>query len=108
MTIKEYSERAIATATYGLGDSIIYPTLGLNGEAGEVAEKVKKVLRDKYGVFDEEIKYDMAREIGDIIWYCNALARDIGYSLEEIMDMNIVKLESRKLRGVISGSGDNR
>lgn len=108
MTIKEYSERAIATATYGLGDSIIYPTLGLNGEAGEVAEKVKKVLRDKHGVFDEEIKYDMAREIGDIIWYCNALARDIGYSLEEIMDMNIVKLESRKLRGVISGSGDNR
>ena len=108
MTIKEYSEKAIATATYGWGDSIIYPTLGLNGEAGEVAEKVKKVLRDKYGVFDEEIKYDMAREIGDIIWYCNALARDIGYSLEEIMDMNIVKLESRKLRGVISGSGDNR
>lgn len=108
MTIKEYSERAISTATYGLGDSIIYPTLGLNGEAGEVAEKVKKVLRDKHGVFDEEIKYDMAREIGDIIWYCNALARDIGYSLEEIMDMNIVKLESRKLRGVISGSGDNR
>ena len=108
MTIKEYSERAIATATYGLGDNIIYPTLGLNGEAGEVAEKVKKVLRDKHGVFDEEIKYDMAREIGDIIWYCNALARDIGYSLEEIMDMNIVKLESRKLRGVISGSGDNR
>lgn len=108
MTIKEYSEKAIATATYGLGDSIIYPTLGLNGEAGEVAEKVKKVLRDKHGVFDEEIKYDMAREIGDIIWYCNALARDIGYSLEEIMDMNIIKLESRKLRGVISGSGDNR
>lgn len=108
MTIEEYSKRAIATATYGLGDSIIYPTLGLNGEAGEVAEKVKKVLRDKYGVFDDEIKHDMAKEIGDIIWYCNALARDIGYSLTEIMEMNVVKLESRKLRGVISGSGDNR
>ena len=108
MTIKEYSERAIATATYGLGDSIIYTTLGLNGEAGEVSDKVKKVLRDRKGVFDDEIKHDIAKEIGDVVWYCNALARDLGYTLHEIMEMNITKLESRKQRGVIGGSGDNR
>lgn len=108
LSIKEYSERAIATATYGVGNSILYPALGMNGEAGEVAEKVKKVLRDRCGVFDDEVKHNIAGEVGDVIWYCNALARDIGYSLEEIMHMNLVKLESRKKRGVISGSGDNR
>jgi len=108
MNIKEYSDKAIATAIYGEGSSIIYPTLGLNGEAGEVAEKIKKTLRDKNGVFDDEIRYDIALEIGDVLWYCNALARDIGYSLEEIMSMNIIKLESRRDRNKIHGDGDNR
>lgn len=108
MTIKEYSDNAIATAIYGEGASIIYPTLGLNGEAGEVAEKIKKTLRDKNGIFDDEVKYDIAREIGDVLWYCNALARDIGYSLEEIMSMNIIKLKSRQERNKIHGDGDNR
>lgn len=108
MNIKEYSDKAIATAIYGEGASIIYPTLGLNGEAGEVAEKIKKTLRDKNGVFDDEIRYDIALEIGDVLWYCNALARDIGYSLEEIMSMNIIKLKSRQERDKIHGDGDNR
>lgn len=108
MTIKEYSDKAIATAIYGEGASIIYPTLGLNGEAGEVAEKIKKTLRDKNGVFDDEVKYDIALEIGDVLWYCNALARDIGYSLEEIMSMNIIKLKLRQERDKIHGDGDNR
>lgn len=108
MNIKEYSDKAIATAIYGEGASIIYPTLGLTGEAGEVAEKIKKTLRDKNGVFDDEIRYDIALEIGDVLWYCNALARDIGYSLEEIMSMNIIKLKSRQERDKIHGDGDNR
>ena len=108
MTIQEYQNRALATATYGVGNKIIYPALGLNGEAGEVAEKIKKVLRDKGGFFDESSKLELAKEIGDCLWYCNALANDIGYSLESVMELNIQKLESRKERNVIHGSGDNR
>jgi NTP pyrophosphatase (non-canonical NTP hydrolase) len=108
MEIVEYQERAIATAVYGAGNAIIYPTLGLCGEAGEVSEKVKKILRDSSGEFSNEKKLEIAKEIGDVIWYCNALARDIGYDLEAVMNMNLQKLESRRNRGVISGSGDNR
>lgn len=108
MDIQEYQERALATAAYGEGDKIIYPVLGLNGEAGEVAEKVKKVLRDKGGKFGPEERIEILKEIGDVLWYCNALANDLDSSLEEIMEMNILKLESRRSRRVISGSGDNR
>lgn len=108
MTIQEYQNRALATAIYDAGDKIIYPAFGLNGEAGEVAEKIKKVLRDKRGFFDDNSKLELAKEIGDCLWYCNALANDIGYSLESIMELNIQKLESRKERNVIHGSGDNR
>ena len=108
MTIQEYQNRALATANYGVGNKIIYPALGLNGEAGEVAEKIKKVLRDKGGFFDEESKLQIIMEISDCLWYCNALAHDLGYSLESVMELNIQKLESRKERNVIHGSGDNR
>ena len=108
MKVQEYQDRALKTAAYGSGNTIIYPTLGLAGEAGEVSEKVKKVLRDKDGVFDDTTKGEIAKEIGDVLWYCNALARDLGYSLEVIMNMNLEKLESRKARGKIQGSGDNR
>lgn len=108
MTIQEYQNRALATANYGVGNKIIYPTLGLTGEAGEVSEKVKKVLRDKGGVFSEEAKLEIIKEVSDVLWYCNALANDLGYSLESVMELNIQKLESRKERGVINGNGDNR
>ena len=108
MTIQEYQTRALATANYGVGNKIIYPTLGLAGEAGEVAEKVKKVLRDKGGIFTEEAKLEIIKELSDVCWYINALANDLGYSLESVMELNIQKLESRKARGVINGNGDNR
>lgn len=108
MTIEEYQEKALSTSAYGTGQAIIYPALGLNGEAGEVAEKIKKCLRDKQGVFDEDDKLAIALEIGDVIWYCNALTKDIGYTLEEIMKMNIIKIESRRTRNKINGDGDNR
>lgn len=107
-TLNEYQDMAIETAIYGAGHKIVYPALGLAGEAGEVANKVKKVLRDKDGVFTEEAKREIAFEIGDALWYCAALARDLGYTLEEIARSNIEKLNSRKDRNVISGSGDNR
>jgi NTP pyrophosphatase (non-canonical NTP hydrolase) len=108
MRLNEYQEAAVETAIYGEGQTIIYPTLGLTGEAGEVADKIKKVLRDYDGVFTDEIKLNIAKEIGDVLWYIAALSRDLGYTLEEIAKMNIEKLESRKQRNVISGSGDER
>jgi NTP pyrophosphatase (non-canonical NTP hydrolase) len=108
MKLNEYQEKAIETAIYGAGHTIVYPTLGLAGESGELANKVKKVLRDNNGVFTDEIKKDLAKETGDTLWYIATLANDLGYSLEEIAKENIEKLNSRKERGVIGGSGDNR
>ena len=99
---------AIATAVYDAGNKITYPTLGLASEAGEVAGKVKKVMRDNEGVYTDEKKKELAKETGDCLWYCAALANDLGYTLEEICQMNIDKLNSRKERDVIAGSGDER
>lgn len=108
MTLNEYQEKAMTTAQYAEKWAIIYPALKLSGEAGEVSEKVGKVLRDKDGIFTEEIKLELAKELGDVMWYIAALAKAFGYSLEEIAEMNIAKLASRKERNVISGNGDNR
>lgn len=108
MTVNEYQQAALTTAIYPEDKRIIYPTLGMTGEAGEVADKVKKVIRDNGQVFTDEKKREIAKEIGDVLWYCATLANDLGYSLEDIAEMNIEKLESRKQRGMIGGSGDNR
>lgn len=108
MDVKEYQERALATAVYGAGYAIVYPALGLAGEAGEVSDKVKKILRDYNGEFFDEKKLEIAKEVGDVLWYVNAIARDLGFTLEQIMEMNIEKLESRRARNAIHGSGDNR
>lgn len=108
MTINEYQQKALETAIYPKEQKIIYPTLGLTGEAGEVSDKVKKVLRDNNGLFSDDKKAELAKEIGDVLWYCATLANDLGYTLEEVAQVNIDKLNSRKERGVISGNGDNR
>ncbi len=108
MTLNEYQQAALETANYPQEYNIIYPALGMNGEAGEVADKVKKVIRDNNMEFTDDRKREIAKEIGDVLWYCAALAHDIGYTLEEVGEMNNAKLRSRKARGVISGSGDNR
>ena len=108
MNFNEYQQEAIVNKVYGYGDKIIYPTLGLANEAGEVAGKVKKVLRDSNGDFSDENKLKIADEIGDVLWYMAALADDLGIPLEEIAKMNITKLTDRRNRGVIHGSGDNR
>lgn len=84
-------------------EALTYCALGLTGEAGEYSEKVKKYIRD--GVFVEE---DAAKELGDVLWYLTRSANELGYSLDEIAKMNIEKLQSRKERGVLQGSGDNR
>ena len=106
LTLDEYQQLALETAIYP--NPIIYPTLGLTGEAGEVSDKVKKVLRDNDSVFTDEKKLEIAKEIGDVLWYCATLSHDIGFKLSDIGKMNYDKLHSRKLRGKLHGSGDNR
>lgn len=107
MTVNEYQAAALTTATK-LNKSIVYSTLGICGEAGEVADKVKKVIRDNNQQFTDEKKREIAKEIGDVLWYCATLSHNLGFTLEEVVQMNIDKLQSRKERGVLSGSGDNR
>ena len=103
MNIKDYQDKA----AYFIKDSIkgdnCYFTLGLCGEAGEVAEKIKKSLRD--GTLDLE---NLKAEIGDVLWYVAALSGSFGFSLDEIAEKNLDKLRSRLSRGKIEGSGDNR
>lgn len=108
MKLNEYQEQAIATAIYGEGNSINYPILGLVGEAGELANKYKKVLRDDDGILHPDKRKALQDELGDVLWYMAALARDLGTDLETIAKNNIEKLHSRKARGKIGGSGDNR
>jgi NTP pyrophosphatase (non-canonical NTP hydrolase) len=105
MTIgfREYQRKAVSFAIYPATHKVLYPALGLCGETGEVAEKVKKQVRD--GVFN---RHEVAKELGDVLWYLSNLANDIGYNLDEIADINIEKLTSRKNRDKIKGSGDNR
>lgn len=108
MTLNEYQQHALETAIYPDERRIIYPTLGLTGEAGEVADKVKKVIRDGHEEFTPEKKLEIVKEIGDVLWYCATLAHDLGYPLESIARMNVEKLRSRKERHLLGGSGDNR
>jgi len=109
MDLNEYQKLAQMTAQYpGKGENLTYPALGLNGEAGEVADKLKKVFRDNHGNFDPERKEAIAYELGDCLWYIADLAIELGYTLETIAIMNITKLSSRAKRGLIGGDGDNR
>lgn len=87
---------------------ICYLALALCGEAGEVAEKVKKTIRDKDGKFSKEMKEAIALELGDVLWYLANIAYTCGYSLSEVANMNIEKVNSRLQRNLIHGSGDNR
>tara|TARA_B100000965_G_scaffold303244_2_gene261938 strand:- start:27 stop:356 length:330 start_codon:yes stop_codon:yes gene_type:complete len=109
MEFNSYQIKARETALYpNLGSNNIYPTLGLVGEAGEVAEKVKKVLRDNKGVFDLESKEAIKKELGDVLWYLSNLCTEFGFSLDDVALLNLKKLKSRASSGKISGSGDNR
>ena len=116
MTINEYQEAALTTAVYPEQFRVIYPALGMNGEAGEVADKVKKVIRDTVLLTDAEgaivlshdKRIELAKEIGDVLWYCATLSYDLGFKLDDVAQMNINKLKSRQERGKLSGSGDNR
>jgi len=109
MNANEYQTAALQTAVYpDRGNNLIYPVLGICGEAGEVAEKVKKLIRDEGGVLTDPIREKIALELSDVAWYLAVTAFELDYTLEEIMAMNLSKLNSRKQRGVLSGSGDAR
>ena len=102
VTFDEYQEFARSTAIYPDECKITYPTLGLCGETGEVAEKVKKNIRDGKSLDG------VGLELGDVLWYISALADDLGVTLEEIAQANVDKLKSRMERNTIGGNGDNR
>lgn len=106
MTFNGYQQWTKTTAIYPEEVAIPYLTAGLAEEAGEVAGKYKKHLRDKteYGEFSELAK----AELGDVLWYLARYADELGYSLSEVMQYNVDKLSSRKERGVLQGSGDER
>lgn len=109
MNFVEYQKLARETAIYpNLGNNYTYPVLGLCGETGEIAEKIKKVMRDNDGAISAEMKDLLAKELGDVIWYVSNLANELGLDLDGIAVMNIAKLHSRKQRGMLQGSGDNR
>lgn len=107
MTLNGYQERALLTAIDS-GHELMQRALGIVGEAGEIAEKLKKWHRDQGA--DESLldKRAIADEIGDVLWYAATLADYLGYKLDDIGQANIDKLASRKQRGKLSGSGDNR
>lgn len=107
MTFNDYQEAAVATAVYPKDKVPSYATLGLVGEAGELANKVKKLLRGDY-VLDEKVKGDLVSELGDVLWYAAALATDLGVSLSDVAYFNIEKLAARKAANTIKGTGDNR
>lgn len=109
MEINEYQTEARKTAVYpDIGNNFIYPTLGLCGEAGEVAEKVKKILRDENGNLTLQNIEKLTKEMGDVLWYLANLSTELNVSLEDVAQINLDKLQSRKDRNKIHGDGDER
>lgn len=109
MDFQAYQQQSRATARYpDAGSNPIYPTLGLCGEAGEVADKVKKVIRDQGGSFSPEVIEALKLELGDVLWYVAQLSTELGLDLGAIAQANLDKLASRAARNVIAGDGDNR
>ncbi len=109
MNFVEYQEKARQTAKYPvIGHGVIYPTLGLTNEAGEVSGKIKKIFRDKEGIIGEADRAALKAELGDVLWYLAQVSTELGLSLDEIAEHNIAKLLDRQRRGKIQGDGDER
>ena len=111
MDFSEYEAAAAKTASWSGKQKdylLAYLTLGVTGEAGEVAEKIKKILRNDDGVVSPEKRDELKKEIGDVLWYLAMLSRELGFPFEEAAKTNIEKLADRAARGVIKSSGDNR
>ena len=109
MNFEEYQKASRKTAFYpNWGNNYIYPALGITSESGEVAGKVKKIVRDKGGLMSEQDKKEIGKELGDTLWYISQLATELGLSLNDLAEENINKLQSRQQRGTLPGDGDNR
>ncbi|HYN50270.1 MAG TPA: nucleoside triphosphate pyrophosphohydrolase family protein [Thermoleophilaceae bacterium] len=109
MRLSDYQQRSRATAVYpDAGSNLTYPALGLCGEAGEAAEKVKKAIRDDGGELTPERRDALAAELGDVLWYVAQLATEARLDLDAIARANLDKLLSRQERAVLHGSGDFR
>lgn len=109
MNFTNYQTKSRATAKYPvIGHGVIYPTLGLVNEAGEVAGKIKKIFRDKDGLIGEAEKEALKAELGDVLWYIAQVCSELNLSMDEVAEANIEKLLDRQARGKIQGDGDNR
>lgn len=109
MTFNDYQYEAKKTAIYPPKSKVVYPALKLAGEAGEVAEKIGKIIRDDSSRFyQSRHRESLKKELGDVLWYVSAIASDLGIKLDDIAETNLEKLQSRQERGVLGGSGDDR
>ncbi len=108
MDFNQYQKEAFSTRIIKYDPSFIYSALGLAGESGEVAEKIKKILRDDGGVVTEEKREEIKKELGDVLWYLSQLSADLNIEFNDVAISNIEKIKSRKERGQTKGSGDNR
>ena len=108
MDVNAYQAAAKETAIYPKETGILYTTLGLTGEAGEVADKVKKIIRDHGGEMDDDARESIMLELGDVLWYVANLTTELGYSLRDVAGANIQKLTDRQQRNKLHGSGDSR
>ena len=108
MTLDNYQQKALST-NINPGTHIFFDRMfGLVGEAGEMADKVKKWIRDDQADWDKLDKQMMMDELGDVLWYVATLADTLGYKFDEVAQHNLKKLSSRKNRGKLNGAGDNR
>ena len=110
MKMDDYQKKALTTALPSGDDfkDLLHWVLGISGESGEIAEKFKKIIRDKDSQVSEADKQELAKEIGDVLWYLAVLSNQLGFSFSDVAQQNLDKLQSRKKRGVLGGSGDNR
>ena len=108
MQFNEYQTEAAKTAIFPKEKGLEYTVLGLVSEAGEIAGKVKKIIRDKQGVMSPEDRVELLKEVGDVLWYTAAITSVLEGHLVDVAENNIAKLQSRMVRGVLGGSGDNR
>lgn len=109
LTLDEYQGRAFETAIYpGKGACLSYPVMGLAGEVGEVCNQVKKIHRDDNGMVCDARREAIAAELGDVLWYCAALATELHINLSKIAQDNLAKLANRQAKGSLGGSGDKR